>query len=489
MQRRLADLVQGDVHFVIIGNGVAGMEAALTLRDQHTDAKISVVSEESDHFFSRTALMWVFTGQLSHRCIEPLERDAYERLRLERVRARAIGVDVAQRKLLLAKGATPIPYDRLIIACGSKPRSAPWPGSNLAGIGHFVTLQDLEWLEKELVGGPSLRGRPPRPDHHLERSEEASPYWPRPVGAEKRGSLGKQPAVVGGGLIGIEAIEVMVHRHLRPKFLIREEWFWPIAIEPREATWITERMSAHGIDVRLNYNIQNIIGRDGVITQLETDHGTLDVDTLVVAIGVVPNTDWLKGSEVMLDPRGAIPVNDRLETNVPGIFAAGDCAGVRWFDGAVRPEQLWYTSRDQGRIAARAALGQKVRYERPIWYNSAKLMDIEFTTAGLVNMKVEGEQNWYYEETGAVRSTTRVVVQEDRVIGFNLLGRRWDHSVLNRWIMERRTLAWVLEHLQEASFDTEFVPPLRIPDVAKQQLMGDAAPNPMIPGPSPFTFA
>ena len=68
-------------------------------------------------------------------------------------------------------------------------------------------------------------------------------------------------------------------------------------------------------------------------------------------------------------------------------------------------------------------------------------MDIEYTTVGLVNWSVEREQSWFYEEKGRVRSTTRIVVQDDRVVGFNLLGRRWDHSVLIRWLEQRRGLA------------------------------------------------
>ena len=63
---------------VVIGNGIAGIEAALTIRGREPDWDVTIVSEESDHFFSRTALMWVVTGQLSHRCIEPHDRDLYE---------------------------------------------------------------------------------------------------------------------------------------------------------------------------------------------------------------------------------------------------------------------------------------------------------------------------------------------------------------------------------------------------------------------------
>ncbi|HJL48423.1 MAG TPA: FAD-dependent oxidoreductase, partial [Polyangiaceae bacterium LLY-WYZ-15_(1-7)] len=92
------------MRIVIIGNGVAGMEAALAVRQREPAWEITLVSEESDHFFSRTALMWVMSGQLSHRCIEPLERDVYERMGFHRVRARAVGLDLEARRVHLAGG-------------------------------------------------------------------------------------------------------------------------------------------------------------------------------------------------------------------------------------------------------------------------------------------------------------------------------------------------------------------------------------------------
>lgn len=104
-------------------------------------------------------------------------------------------------------------------------------------------------------------------------------------------------------------------------------------------------------------------------------------------------------------------------------------------------------------------LGDTVAYERGTFYNSAKFMDVEYTTAGLVNFNLEGEKNWFHEETGPVRSTTRIVLQNDRVVGFNMLGRRWDHTFLVRWIEERRDLAYVLSHLREALYDPELTPP------------------------------
>jgi NADPH-dependent 2,4-dienoyl-CoA reductase/sulfur reductase-like enzyme len=451
------------MQIAIIGNGVAGMEAALAVRSREPAWDVTIISEESDHFFSRTALMWVFSGQMSHRDIEPLERDAYERLGFHRVRARATGIDSVSRRISLAGGLDPIPYDRLLIASGSRPRPGPWPGSEARGVGFFVTLQDLAWYEREVHGGSSRGGDPPRADAHLRASTNDSPYRFREAAAESRGRLARKPAVIGGGLIGIEAVEVAVAAGLQPRFFIREEWFWPLALEPREARWIADRLGEHGVEVHLEHEVEALeTDAGGSVIAVRTNRGRYENDCVVIAIGVVPNTRWLAGSELELDQHGGIVVDEGLSTSVPDVFAAGDCASVRWYDGTRRPEQLWYTARDQGRVAGRRLVGDAARYDRGIWYNSAKLMDIEYTTAGLVSSGLPGAQSWFFEEEGRVHSTTRIVVQEDRVVGFNMLGRRWDHSVLIRWIEERRTLAWVLGHLNEAAFDTELVPPLRI---------------------------
>ena len=355
---------------VIIGNGVAGIEAAVTVREREPGWEITIISEESDHFFSRTALMWVFSGQMSHRDIEPLERDAYDRLGFGRVRARAQGIDVPGRRVLLAGGLEPVPYDRLLIACGSRPRPGPWAGSDARGVGHFVTMQDLAWFEQEVHGGASRGGGPPRPDEHLRASSDESPYRFREVAAEHRGQLARKPAVIGGGLIGIEAVEVAVAAGLRPRFFIREEWFWPIALDARESEWIANRMRDHGVDVHLEHDVEALEADSaGNVTAVRTNEGRYETDCVVVAIGVVPNTSWLTGSEIDLEDRGGIIVGQGLKTSAPDVFAAGDCASVRWFDGSRRPEQLWYTARDQGRVAGRALLGDAAEYQRGTWYN------------------------------------------------------------------------------------------------------------------------
>jgi len=446
----------------IVGNGVAGIEAARTIRARDRAAEITLVSEESDHFFSRTALMYVLSGQMSHADIEPYERDLYATLGLKRMRARAVGVDVERRQLELLGPTRTLGFDQLVIACGSRPRKGPWPGSDLPGVGHFVTLQDLGWLELELYGKAG-RSVPENAEAHLEATEPTSPYRPRAVASQKRGRLPSSPVVVGGGLIGIEVVETLLAAGLRPRFIIREDWFWPIAINRDEAAWIVERLRGHGVEVLLGHNIQRFeAADDGTVAKVVTDKGTFPCDLAVIAIGVEPNTEWLRSSAITLDDRGGIVVDSHLQTNAPSIYAAGDCASVRWYDGSRRPEQLWYTSRDQGRVVGQNVLGDSASYGRGTWYNSAKLMDIEYTTAGLVGHKLEGERELFFVEKGKVESTTRIVERNGAVIGFNLLGRRWDHEVLVRFIEEKRDLDYVRKHLNKARFDTEFVPPLKL---------------------------
>src|SRR5688572_9865049 len=125
------------MHVAVVGNGVAGIEAGLAVRAREPSWDITIVSEESDHFFSRCALMWVVSGQLKYRETEPYERDLYERMRFRRVRGRAIGLDAENHRLQVAGAPESISYDRLLIACGSRPRPPPWPNGDLIGIGHF----------------------------------------------------------------------------------------------------------------------------------------------------------------------------------------------------------------------------------------------------------------------------------------------------------------------------------------------------------------
>lgn len=426
------------MHYVILGNGVAGMEAALLIRRRETNARITVISDEHDHFFSRPALMYVFCRQLSLEGTEPYDRGLYQRLGLERRRQRVASLDAGRRELVFTDGGR-LAYDRLLLAAGSKARPAPWPGSDGPGVHGFVTLRDLEGLDRDARPGLSA-------------------------------------AVIGGGLIGVEVAEILMKRGLAVTFVVRESWYFPLALDRNEADLVAEHMRGHGCDVRLGVNVEEILrDADGRVRglrlgpaprspQREGPH-EVSCDLVVAAIGVVPSTEFLGASGLVLAKGGAIEVDAALRTNLAGVWAAGDCANVTWADGSRRPEQLWYTARDQGRIAGASMLGDAVAYSRGTWYNSAKFFDLEYTTAGWVPVTLDWDntpldpgpdlRSWFQRAAGRPESQ-RIVAKGDRVVGFNMLGSRWNHELLLEWIQERRSLEWVLARLHKAQFDEEF---------------------------------
>jgi NADPH-dependent 2,4-dienoyl-CoA reductase/sulfur reductase-like enzyme len=425
------------MHHVVVGNSIAGIEAAIRLRQRDEGARITVISYEHDHPFARVSLMYLFCGQLSLKDTQFYPEDLYQRMRFERVRDLVVSVNPATHEVAL-KGGQILRYDRLLLAVGSKARRLPWAGAyDQPGMHHFVTLDDYRALDAAAKPGMSV-------------------------------------AVIGGGLIGVESAEVLHLRGVRTHFLIREPWYFPVALDGKEAEVVAEHIRHHGVDCRTGTPVDAMTRENGRMV-LHLPEERLTVDLVVGAIGVVPNTDFLAGSGVAVNAgSGAIETRDNLEsTTAPDVFAAGDCAQVTWPDGARRPEQIWYTSRDQGRAAANAMVGDDVVYRRGTWYNSAKFFDIEYTTAGYIPFAKpnkhagaappsgDGWTTWYQQVPGKA-ITQRLVCKDGIVKGFNGLGSRWDHQVFMRWIHERRSLQYVLDHMREASFDEEFVAPFQV---------------------------
>jgi hypothetical protein len=122
-------------------------------------------------------------------------------------------------------------------------------------------------------------------------------------------------------------------------------------------------------------------------------------------------------------------------------------------------------------VAARSILGDTVSYRRGTWYNSAKFFDVEYTTAGWVPVLLKPDntpsdpgpdvRSWFQRVPGRDESQ-RIVLRGEDVVGFNMLGSRWDHTRLLGWIAERRSLEWVLGRLGQACFDEEFSPRFRV---------------------------
>lgn len=414
------------MHIVILGNGISGVTCARFLR-KHSDHAITLVSDESDEFFSRTALMYIYMGHLREQDTRPYEPWFWQKNRIERLRARIERIDFQEKKLVAADGQT-IRYDTLVLALGSQPNRFGWPGQHLDGVQGLYHLQDLHAMERHSAG--------------LQRA-----------------------VITGGGLIGVEMAEMFHSRGIPVTFLVREREFWGNVLPPEEAAMVSRHLREHHIDLRLETELKEILPdatgkKCGAVV---TSHGeTIACGFVGLTVGVSPNIGFLQNT--VLETGRGILVNEHLQTSVADVYAIGDCAELRQAPPGRRAiEAIWYTGRMMGETAAcnivNAARGASlIAYEPGIWFNSAKFFDIEYQVYGDIRPQLPENQADIYWEHPAGKKSIRLRYERESgaVKGFNLMGLRYRHEVCEQWIRTNTPVETVLQQLGLANFDPEF---------------------------------
>jgi NADPH-dependent 2,4-dienoyl-CoA reductase/sulfur reductase-like enzyme len=232
-----------------------------------------------------------------------------------------------------------------------------------------------------------------------------------------------------------------------------------VVIPEGEAKMIGQHIREHHVDLRLETNLVEIFSDDnGRAKAVVTDKGeTIACEFVGLTAGVSPNIQFLKESSIATK-RGVL-VNEFLETNIPGIFAIGDCAEFATpLFKRKSVEQVWYTGRMMGETVARTINGKPSRYEPGIWFNSAKFFDIEYQTYGCIFPQAMDEEKSFYWQHPYEKILLRINYHEKSkaVTGVNAFGMRLRHEVFDLWLREERTVEYVLEHLAAANFDPEF---------------------------------
>lgn len=410
-------------HVVIIGNGIAGITAARHIRKNSSESSITVISAETDYFFSRTALMYIYMGHMRYKDTKPYEDWFWSKNRIDLVRDFAHSVDFEQQ--IVKTNKNEIPYDKLIIATGSTPNKFGWKGQDLPGVQGLYSKQDLDTLEDATSGNKV-----------------------------------KRAVIVGGGLIGVEFAEMLHSRGIEVTFLVRENRFWGGVLPLEEGAMIAKHMkSDHHIDLRLEEELDEIIeGENGRVSAVTTKKGErIDCELVGLTAGVKPNIDFLKNTELEIGK--GIRVNKYLETNQPNVYAAGDCAEVKETVPGRRPiEAVWYVGRMMGETLGQTLTGNKIAYEPGIWFNSAKFFDIEYQTYGNVaSTNQEGESTFYWQHPSKPISFRAVYDSETKALkGINNFGIRLRHKICDKWIKSQTSIYKVMAELRDANFDPEF---------------------------------
>lgn len=365
--------------------------------------------------------MYIYMGHMKYEHTKPYEDWFWEKNRIELKRAYVQKVIPNSNSIELDSGET-MSYDELIIATGSKPNMFGWKGQDLKSVQGLYSLQNLEQMEISTKGI-------------------------------------SHAVVVGGGLIGIEMAEMLRSRGIDVTMLVRESSFWNTVLPGEESELINQQIRSHKVDLRLSSELDEILGdENGKVRSVRTKSGEeIPCQFVGLTVGVSPNIRFLEGSGIETD-KGVL-VDAQLRTNIPNIYALGDCAQLRNPNADRRSiEAVWYTGKMMGETVAATICGQPTDYNPGIWFNSAKFFDIEYQTYGTVLPELRENEDSIFWDGKDGKRCLRIVFdkQSKAVLGFNAFGIRLKHEVCDAWIRNRISISEVIANLEKANFDPEF---------------------------------
>jgi 3-phenylpropionate/trans-cinnamate dioxygenase ferredoxin reductase subunit len=316
---------------VIIGAGVAGASAAITLREQTLVDRVTLIGAEETPPYERPPLS---KGYLrgSVTVDELLVRPPvfYADHRIDTMfDAEVVGLDTARRMVQIADGRR-VAYDSLLIATGARNRRAPIPGIGLAGVVSLRTVRDADRLRAQMQSS-------------------------------------RKAVVVGMGFIGSEVAASLRHQGLHVTTIDPGETPLVRVLGPAVGQSLANLHAAYGVRTVFQDSVAALEGTEHVESVVTKAGLRIACDVVVMGIGVEPAADFLDGSGVQID--NGVVVDEYCATNVPGIYAAGDIANHYHpvFGRRIRVEHFQNAQR-QGASAARNMLGQRVPYDQVPWF-------------------------------------------------------------------------------------------------------------------------
>ena len=396
------------VHYVIIGNSVAGTKAASTIRGSDAAADITILSVDDRPFYLRPKLADFIAGKIPEPALAGKQPDFYARNRLKlRLNTRVDGLDTAKQQVRLADGAS-VSYDSLLIATGAAPAKPAFPGNDLDGVVTLKTFADAQALKSRL-------------------------------------SRGKRVVIVGEGLLGLEMARACREAGAEVTYLLRGERFWPEVLDEDGAALVERRLQDKSIALRTSSGVSEALGSAGRLRYvILTDGANLPADLLCVGSALVPDIDYLQGSGVATG-KGVI-VDGALATNVPGVYAAGDAAEQQ--SGL---DLGWLRAWEQGTLAGANMAGAKKRYSRvPILSLQAYGMDL--MAIGQSNPKGR-EFRSIASDPAQFGVYKRLSLKGDIVVGALLVGDIGDASAVENLVREKALIGQVDPLLTKRLFD------------------------------------
>ena len=392
---------------VIVGCGVSGTTAAFYARKTDRTSDITIVGDEALPEYSRCGLPYAFSGIVpTMRSLIGYDEDFYEHtnridLRLGVAATRihpdrqAVELNSPNRRM------TELPYDSLILTTGAHTTTLAVPGSDLTGVFTIRTMNDVEGLANYL--------------------KEAQ---------------AKKVAIIGAGLTGSEMAEALLVRGVAVLQAEIVPEILPVILDPDMAAIVREKGLEHGVEYHLQSTLDEILGDKGKVVGVRISGHAYEVDAIIVAVRVRPNTELAKDAGILLGESGGIRANERMLTSAKNIYAAGDC--IETFDLITRRHvffQLATTAVRQSMVAGINAAGGDARYPGSTGVTTVKLFGLEVATLGPttamaekigitpVSVRITGSTRLSYYPGGKDLSVKLLANRENgKLIGAQLVG-------------------------------------------------------------------
>ncbi|MBV8694503.1 MAG: FAD-dependent oxidoreductase [Ktedonobacteraceae bacterium] len=405
-------------NIVIIGNGIAGVTAALEARRYAPNTRIVIITEQIHPTINTPALKQFVLGKLERDQLlaYPAGKERAERIHVVTARVEYIH---AQQKFVELDGGRGFGYEELLIATGSTPRGFPshLPGRNFDGVLTLHRLQDYLDLRRRL--------------HEL-----------------------REAAVVGGGPHAIETVMALLQRGIHVHWLIRSATFMPHVLDQHASETVIARVRrAGGASVYMETEAVGIMGRVGMVAGIVTKQKQLLPCQLVLTCtGTQPACVLAEHCDTPLHCEHGILVDDQLRTSIPNIYAAGDVAALQNPQtGTYETRPQWYAAVLQGRIAGAMMAGREATESFGVQWHATQLGELSMLTVG--NPLATGNDVTELVDTsqGGYRRMTLV---DNRLIGYLSLGATQPDSLaIKRIIDEGLAVRDVTKALLKGNFD------------------------------------
>jgi NAD(P)H-nitrite reductase large subunit len=388
------------MRYVIIGASAAGLAAAETVRGLDRAASITLISEEPHLPYSRPLLTYLLAREIQPEQIFLCTADYFERFRFTpRLGEPVVQVDPEAHEAHLASGQT-VPYDRLVIASGAQPRVPDIPGLDLAGVFTLRHLADWQRLEAELpASGPVV--------------------------------------VTGMGAVGLKAADALLSRGLEVHVLARGAQALSKVLDATAAALLDAAVTSRGIAVHYNAWPTALKGEAGRVSAVVLNGGRkLSAGAVLFSVGVQPRVDFLAGTG--LAGVDGIPVDERLGTAHPHIFAAGDCAlPLHCLTGQRAAFHIWPAAAAQGEVAGANMAGARRTYDGILPMNSISLKGFRIITGGHQFPETPGGEVVAHLD-GRTGQYRRLVIDDGRLVGLTLVGPEITRAGIYFQIMARK---------------------------------------------------